>query len=56
MIINALGGRRCWLYGDSTNVETGTVEDHCSAIDTVLAKVRSARPITSGGTNGRTST
>lgn len=52
MIINALGGRPLPVYGDGANVRDWLyVEDHCGAIDTVLAKGRLGETYNVGGRN-----
>ena len=48
MIVNALDGKPLPVYGDGSNIRDWLyVEDHVRAIDLVISKARSGRPITS---------
>ncbi len=52
MILNALEGKPLPVYGDGLNVRDWLfVEDHCSAIETVLAKGRIGECYNIGGNN-----
>jgi dTDP-glucose 4,6-dehydratase len=52
MILNALGGKPLPVYGDGQNVRDWMyVEDHCSAIRTVLAQGRIGETYNIGGCN-----
>ncbi len=52
MIINALSGRRLPVYGDGLNVRDWLhVEDHCSAIETILKKGKIGEVYNIGGSN-----
>ena len=55
MILNALEGKRLSVYGDGANVRDWLfVEDHCSAIRTVLEKGRLGETYNVGGNSERT--
>ena len=55
MILNALEGRPLPVYGDGLNVRDWLfVEDHCAAIETVLARGRIGECYNIGGNNERT--
>jgi len=55
MILNALEGRPLPVYGDGLNVRDWLyVEDHCAAIETVLAKGRVGECYNVGGNNEQT--
>lgn len=55
IIMNALEGRPLPIYGDGLNVRDWLfVEDHCSAIETVLAKGTVGECYNIGGNNERT--
>jgi dTDP-glucose 4,6-dehydratase len=55
MILNALEGKRLPVYGDGANVRDWLyVEDHCSAIRTVLEKGRPGETYNIGGNSERT--
>ena len=55
MIMNALEGKPLPVYGDGMNVRDWLyVEDHCAAIETVLAKGRIGECYNVGGNNERT--
>ena len=55
MILNALEGKPLPIYGDGLNVRDWLfVEDHCSAIERVLAKGRMGECYNIGGNNERT--
>jgi len=55
MIMNALGGKPLPVYGDGLNVRDWLfVEDHCSAIETVLAHGRVGECYNVGGNNEQT--
>jgi dTDP-glucose 4,6-dehydratase len=52
MIINALSGKRLPVYGDGLNVRDWLhVEDHCSAIETILKKGKIGEIYNIGGNN-----
>jgi dTDP-glucose 4,6-dehydratase len=52
MIVNALGGKPLPVYGDGLNVRDWLyVEDHCRAIDVVLARGRVGEVYNIGGNN-----
>jgi dTDP-glucose 4,6-dehydratase len=52
MIINALSGKRLPVYGDGLNVRDWLhVEDHCSAIETILKKGKIGEVYNIGGNN-----
>jgi dTDP-glucose 4,6-dehydratase len=55
MILNALEGRPLPVYGDGLNVRDWLfVEDHCAAIETVLARGRIGECFNVGGNNEQT--
>jgi dTDP-glucose 4,6-dehydratase len=55
MILNALEGRPLPVYGDGLNVRDWLyVEDHCAAIETVLARGRVGECYNVGGNNEQT--
>jgi dTDP-glucose 4,6-dehydratase len=55
MILNALEGKRLPVYGDGANVRDWLyVEDHCSAIRTVLEEGRPGETYNIGGNSERT--
>jgi dTDP-glucose 4,6-dehydratase len=55
MILNAVRGKALPVYGDGRNVRDWLyVEDHCSAIDVVLAKGRVGETYNVGGWNEKT--
>ncbi len=55
MILNALEGKPLPVYGDGLNVRDWLfVEDHCSAIETVLAKGQIGECYNIGGNNEQT--
>jgi dTDP-glucose 4,6-dehydratase len=52
MVINALSGRKLPVYGDGMNVRDWLhVEDHCSAIETILRKGKNGEVYNIGGNN-----
>jgi len=52
MIINALSGSKLPVYGDGMNVRDWLhVEDHCSAIETILRKGKNGEVYNIGGNN-----
>ena len=54
-ITNALAGKQVPLYGDGMNIRDWLfVEDHCSAIDTVLHKGKNGEVYNVGGNNEKT--
>lgn len=54
MILNALEGKPLPIYGDGKNIRDWLyVEDHCSAIETVLAKGRPGKVYNVGGNSER---
>jgi dTDP-glucose 4,6-dehydratase len=55
MILNAIEGKPLPVYGDGLNVRDWLyVEDHCAAIETVLAKGRIGECYNVGGNNEQT--